>query len=311
MLSILIPVFNYRMEPLVSELIEQCTRLNLSFEIILLDDGSKAEFKAANKALPQQFEAVRYLENSKNEGRSVSRNKLMLEAKGQWFWFLDCDGRAHLNNSLVESFWQQKEEKTLVSGGRIYASEPPADKSKYLHWLWGSTRELLNSKQRMCDPVNNFLSNNFLVSRQLTQSIQFNTRLSGYGYEDTLFAAHCLEGGFQLKHIENPVLHEGLESTEDFIAKIEESLYNLVRLERLCAEERIEMPLNSKLYRAYKNTRRIPHVLLDPIARMTCYVLKKRLRNGLHNLFWFDVYRLCYLINLPQIRRIGLNVHME
>lgn len=299
MLSILIPVFNYRMEPLVSELIEQCTRLNLSFEIILLDDGSKAEFKAVNKALPQQFAAVRYLENSKNEGRSVSRNKLMLEAKGQWFWFLDCDGRAHLNNSLVESFWQQKEEKTLVSGGRIYASEPPADKSKYLHWLWGSTRELIDSEKRMTDPVTNFLSNNFLVSRQLMEAVQFSTALNGYGYEDTLFAAHCLEGGFDIKHIENPVLHEGLESTEDFIAKIEESVHNMVRLDNMFINHNKEIPLNSRLYRFYKKMRRIPKFVLVPFAQISASILKKRLQNGMLNLFWFDVYRLCYAICLP------------
>ncbi|MFN5372390.1 MAG: glycosyltransferase family 2 protein [Bacteroidia bacterium] len=299
MLSILIPVFNYRMEPLVSELIEQCTLLNLSFEIILLDDGSKAEFKAANKALPQQFEAVRYLENSKNEGRSVSRNKLMHEAKGDWLWFLDCDGRAHLNNSLVESFWQQKEEKTLVSGGRIYASEPPADKSKYLHWLWGSTRELIDSEKRMTDPVTNFLSNNFLVSRQLMEAVQFSTALNGYGYEDTLFAAHCLEGGFDIKHIENPVLHEGLESTEDFIAKIEESLHNMVRLDNMFKNHNKEIPLNSRLYRFYKKTRRIPKFVIVPFAQISASILKKRLQNGMLNLFWFDVYRLCYAICLP------------
>ncbi len=299
MLSILIPVFNYRMEALVSELSAQCTRLNLPFEIVLLDDGSKAEFKAINKALPQQFAAIRYLENTKNEGRSVSRNKLMLEAKGQWFWFLDCDGRAHLNNKLVETFWQQKEEKTLLSGGRIYASEPPADKSKYLHWLWGSTRELIDSEKRMTDPVNNFLSNNFLVSRQLMQIVQFSTDLNGYGYEDTLFAAHCLESGFHIKHIENPVLHEGLESTEAFIAKIEESLHNMVRLDNMYKKHNKEIPLNSRLYRLYKKTRRIPKFVIVPFARISASILKKRLQNGMLNLFWFDVYRLCYAICLP------------
>ena len=299
MLSILIPVFNYRMEPLVSELIEQCTRLNLHFEIVLLDDGSNAEFKAINKALPHQFAAIRYLENTKNEGRSVSRNKLMLEAKGQWFWFLDCDGRAHLNNKLVETFWQQKEEKTLLSGGRIYASEPPADKSKYLHWLWGSTRELIDSEKRMTDPVNNFLSNSFLVSRQLMQIVQFSTDLNGYGYEDTLFAAHCLESGFHIKHIENPVLHEGLESTEAFIAKIEESLHNMVRLDNMYKKHNKEIPLNSRLYRLYKKTRRIPKFVIVPFARISASILKRRLQNGMLNLFWFDVYRLCYAICLP------------
>ena len=299
MLSILIPVFNYRMEALVSELSAQCTRLNLPFEIVLLDDGSTPQFKAANKALALQFTGVRYLENTKNEGRSASRNRLGVEARGEWLWFLDCDGRANQNDTLVETFWQQKEEKTLLSGGRIYAAEPPADKSKQLHWQWGSKRELLDSKKRMKDPVNNFLSNNFFVSRRLMQTVQFSTDLNGYGYEDTLFAAHCIENRFQIVHIENPVLHEGLESTESFIAKIEESLHNMVRLDNMYKKHNKEIPLNSRLYRLYKKTRRIPKFVIVPFARISASILKKRLQNGMLNLFWFDVYRLCYAICLP------------
>jgi glycosyltransferase involved in cell wall biosynthesis len=237
MLSILIPVFNYRMEALVSEISMQCKRLNLHHEFILLDDGSETEYKIGNSRLADEFAELRYIENTKNLGRSASRNRLMHESRGEWLWFLDCDGRVHLNNKLVENFWNQKDEKTLLSGGRVYARQAPADKSKYLHWLWGSQRELIDPTKRMTDPVNNFLSNNFIISRQLIEAVRFDTRLNGYGYEDTLFAARCIEQGFRIKHIENPVLHEGLESTEDFIQKIEESLHNLIRLDAVCYEE--------------------------------------------------------------------------
>jgi glycosyltransferase involved in cell wall biosynthesis len=299
MLSILIPVFNYRMEALVSELSAQCTRLNLPFEIVLLDDGSTPQFKAANKALALQFTGVRYLENTKNEGRSASRNRLSTEARGEWLWFLDCDGRANLNDALVETFWRQKEEKTLLSGGRIYVAEAPADKSKRLHWLWGSKRELLDSKKRMKDPVNNFLSNNFLVSRRMMQTVQFSNELTGYGYEDTLFAAQCIEHGFQILHIENPVVHEGLESTTHFITKIEESLQNLVKIDRIYSKDGIQIPLNSRLYKAFKKSSNFPRIFLVPIAQAIATILKKRLLGGMNSLFWFDVYRLCYLISLP------------
>jgi glycosyltransferase involved in cell wall biosynthesis len=293
MLSVLIPVFNYHMEALVSELSMQCQVLGEPYEILLLDDGSLPEFKASNRQLPHRFEHVRYLENDKNEGRSASRNRLINEASGQWLWFLDCDGRAFVNNTLLQTFWTQKNENTLLSGGRIYAEKAPVDKRKHLHWCWGSKRELLDAKRRMADPVNNFLSNNFLISRKLIEQVTFNTRLNGYGYEDTLFAARCVAEQFRVLHIENPVLHEGLESTEPFISKIEESLHNLLRLEKICSEEGIANPLNSKLYRSYKLLKRLP----KSIAALFVNVLKKRLLNGMVNLFWFDVYRLLYLIH--------------
>lgn len=296
MLSILIPVFNYRMEALVSELLVQCKQLPISFELVLLDDGSKPEYKILNSSLPSKFAEVRYLENTANLGRSASRNKLVQEARGEWLWFLDCDGRVQSNAKLVETFWNQKDERTILSGGRIYSTQAPADKSKYLHWLWGAQRELLDSRKRMEDPVNNFLSNNFLVSRRLMHAVQFSKLLSGYGYEDTLFAAHCIEQGFQIKHIENPVLHEGLDSTDAFIAKIEESLINLLKLDAVCRTEGIENPLNSKLFRTFKKLNILPMFIIKPCAKFIGLVLKKRLTQGLASLFWFDVYRLVYLI---------------
>ena len=46
MLSILIPTFNYNVAPLVSELYNQCMRIeNLEFEIHVNDDASKQTFE--------------------------------------------------------------------------------------------------------------------------------------------------------------------------------------------------------------------------------------------------------------------------
>jgi glycosyltransferase involved in cell wall biosynthesis len=298
MLSVLIPVYNYRMEAFVSELYAQCERLAEPFEIVLLDDGSDRAIQAANRDLPLHFRNVRYLENGQNLGRSRSRNRLIQEARGIWLWFLDCDGRAFVNDSLLETFWERKDENTLLSGGRVYSKHEPSDASKRLHWLWGATRELLDAKRRMADPVNNFLSNNFWVSKRLIEHVQFETQLQGYGYEDTFFAAQCIEKGFRIEHIENPVLHEGLESVEQFISKIEESLQNLVRLEAICRNLGLGNPLNSRLYSSYKRFRSIPAFIRIPISMFIQRALKFRLIHGKHSLFWFDIYRLAYLLGI-------------
>ena len=49
MLSILIPIYNYNVYPLVLELHEQCMTLGISFEILCQDDGSTITFIENNQ----------------------------------------------------------------------------------------------------------------------------------------------------------------------------------------------------------------------------------------------------------------------
>lgn len=297
MLSVLIPVYRVDVTQLVSDLHQQCSALKIPFEIRLRDDGSDTMYRTINQQLSQHFQEVNYSENTSNQGRSITRNILIQEAKFEWMYFLDCDSDASQNPELILNFWKQKDEKTLVSGGRIYQKNPPSNPAFYLHWLWGSERELLDPKLRMRDPVNHFLSNNFIIHRSITNQVQFNPRIKGYGYEDTMFAAELVAAGFQIKHIENPLIHAGLDSTLQFIHKIEESLINIQRIEELCAEQNIPNPLKSKLISTWETFRKfIPTWLAKPLLP----ILKINIKGPKPSLVIFDLYRLFYLLSLPR-----------
>jgi hypothetical protein len=297
MLSVLIPVYRYDVRDLVRELHHQCLQLEIPFEIRLLDDGSGESYCKINTEI-SELDNVFWDESPLNTGRSKVRNTLSTSANYDWLWFLDCDGDARINNQLASTFWSVRKEDTLISGGRVYQTEAPENERLYLHWLWGSKRELLDPEIRMKDPVTTFLSNNFIIHRSLLEKIPFETQLVGYGYEDTLFAAELIEAGFKIQHINNPVLHAGLENSKDFLNKIEESLDNLFRLKELCSSKGISFPVRSKLMLLY---RLINFPLFRPFFAKWFIRNKPHWRNQLvgknPSLQVFDLYRLAFLLD--------------
>ncbi len=297
MLSVLIPVYRVDVTQLVLDLHAQCKRLNISFEICLRDDHSDDMFRNINRQLALNFEEVKYSENPANLGRSISRNLLIQDAQYEWMYFLDCDSDVSQNPNLILHFWQQKDENTLLSGGRIYQSNPPVNNSFYLHWLWGSARELISAPIRMRDPINHFLSNNFILHQNITERVNFDAQIKGYGYEDTLFAADVVATGFKIKHIENPLIHAGLDPTDLFLGKIEESLINLKKIEEICLKRNIPNPLKSKLISTWKATR---NWMPPRLTKLFLPLLKKKLGGRNPKLLLFDLYRLFYLLSLPR-----------
>jgi len=297
MLSVLIPVFRVDVTQLVTDLHFQCSELKIPFEIRLQDDFSPDSFRTKNCTLASLFQEVIYQENALNLGRSITRNILMEEAQFEWMYFLDCDSDISQNPALLKQFWIQKNNEVLLSGGRIYQNHPPKNPEFYLHWLWGSKRELLDPSKRMNDPINHFLSNNFLVHQTITSQVKFDPAIRGYGYEDTIFAAELIQKGFTIQHIENPLVHIGLDAFNDFIRKIEESLINIQKIEQIYSERSLDSPLKSKLISTWKKYRNIiPPWMPKPFLPTLKLILKGRNTN----LFAFDLYRLFYLFSLPR-----------
>jgi glycosyltransferase involved in cell wall biosynthesis len=296
MVSVLIPVYNQEVKALVFELRRQCSGLNVPFEVICLDDGSKEEFKTVNRALTGEANII-YEELTVNLGRSGIRNELVKRAQFPWLWFLDCDADATVNPDLAKNFWAKKGENTLISGGRIYQKEKPSDRSLYLHWLWGSERELLDPGLRMKNLVTSFLSNNFLLHKSILEKVGFDETMTGYGYEDTLFAAELVKAGYKIQHIKNPVMHIGLEPADVFLKKIEESLLNLLRLKEICKLKGLPFPVNSKLYQAYNLLNNsLLRFLLTPYLIKNTGSWRKELLNDSPSLRTFDLYRLAFLL---------------
>lgn len=227
MLSILIPVYNFDVRKLVVDLHYCCISENIKFEIICFDDGSEKAFKEINTEL-KHISNCTYTELPQNIGRSAIRNKLAQNANYLNLLFLDCDS-ALPDKNFIKNYLPYFDKTNVVYGGREYEKKRPA-KEFILRWKYGQERETISVKERKKDPYLHFLTNNFLINKNIFRTLQFNETLKGYGHEDTLFALELKNIKIEIEHIHNPVYHIGLETCDEFLTKTEEGIENLIKL---------------------------------------------------------------------------------
>ena len=224
MLSILIPVYCFDLRPLVQQLWQQAQALPHPWEIRLLDDGSPTVWQVKNRAL-DELTGVVYEECAHNMGRAKIRNKLAASARYEYLLFMDCDSAAP-DDQFLARYCAALEPNTVLCGGRTYlpASDAPAH---HLHWWYGSQREVRTAAERQQHPYEGFMTNNYVVPKHIAQDIPFEAKLQQYGHEDTLFGLELKRHQIKIQHLDNPLLHIGLEETEAWLKKQQQAIHNL------------------------------------------------------------------------------------
>lgn len=228
MLSILIPVYNFNIVSLVTELQKQTLKAGIPFEIIVLDDCSSALLRDQNKDV-SHLPGVRFLELDKNIGRARIRNRLAEMAEFSTLLYMDCDSEVPSEN-YIENYLPYCGKEMVVCGGRAYRPEPPEEPEYLLRWLYGISREQMPDVIRNINPYRSFMTNNFLISKEIILQIQFDESIIQYGHEDTLFGLELKKRGTPVKHIKNPLTHIGLEISREFLRKTAEGIENLLTL---------------------------------------------------------------------------------
>lgn len=292
MLSILIPVYNYDIRPLVQKLHEQGEACGLRYEILCLDDASKAEFQQLNAEIAN-LSNIRYELLPQNLGRSAIRNRLAELAKYEYLLFMDCDTMpetAHFLDIYIRALKPQ----TVLYGGRTYAPEAPTDANLFFHWFYGSNREVSTLEKRKEFPYRSFMTNNFVIPKSLLLDIRFDETLKQYGHEDTLFGLELKKRGISILHLDNPMRHIGLESASEFLRKSEQAIENLLRL-----MQKHDLQEDIKLLRYFIKTKKWG---LHPLIRLWFGWNRNRLRKNLlgkkPSLRSFDLYKLGYMCEL-------------
>ena len=92
-LSVVIPVYNEEkiIKQSVCRLTEYLRTLDLSFEVLISDDGSRDSGAGIVSALSQKYSEIRLLCNPLNRGKGAAVRDGMLSAKGDFVIFTDCD----------------------------------------------------------------------------------------------------------------------------------------------------------------------------------------------------------------------------
>ena len=227
MISVLIPVYNYDVSSLVKDIKDQFVREKLEFEIIIIDDSS------ANIILPEPSilndERIKFEKLYINVGRSRIRNLLASKAKYDYLLFLDCDSDVSQNPNFIINYVTNIEKSEVQYGGTLYSSIRP-DFKYLLHWSYGRQVESPKAEIRAKDPYDSFKTNNFMIKKSVFESVKFDEAINTYGYEDYKFAIELNSKNYTIKHINNEVIHNGLNENEEFLSKIEISLKTLVKL---------------------------------------------------------------------------------
>ena len=229
-LSVLIPVFNWNVGELVESLLAQRADWPGPIEIILLDDGSREEFRVRNRPLAAR-PGVRYYELARNVGRAAIRNQLAAAARHEWLLLLDNDSLLP-DAGFLARYTAVRNQAAVLIGGTCYAQQEPADVALRLRWLYGRAREARPAAQRQTAPYAQLTINNALLRAEIFTRFPLDEQLSGYGHEDTLFGLVLAAGGISVLHLDNPVLHAGLESAAAFLTKSEAAVHNMVQISR-------------------------------------------------------------------------------
>ena len=293
-ISICIPIYNFDVRELVFDLKKEIKEKGIDAEIILIDDASEDQFKTINKEVQNEIKDFIFLE--KNIGRSKIRNLFLQFSTGDYFLFLDCDGKI-INPNFLEiylTFLQKNSKIDVLYGGRT-VGENLLNSRYILRWKFATERENLPIFVRNEKPYLSFQTNNFIIKREVFSKIKFNPEFENYGYEDLLFAMDLKSEHIKIHHIDNPIFNNDLETNEIYLKKAEESVESLAKM--LKTESLKPKISEIKLVKAYNFLQKTYlSFIFQPLFSFMEEKIKKNLISNNPNLRNLDLYKLGLLL---------------
>ncbi|MDD3860912.1 MAG: glycosyltransferase [Bacteroidales bacterium] len=297
MLNICIPVFNYDINPFVKLLHEQCLTEKINFRIIVYEDGSNSNFVEKNKRITE-FPEVSHFINRENRGRSAARNYLVSKVESGKILFIDCDSSLPDNNYIRN--YLSNFDKPIVCGGTIYKASQKKNGHE-LRYKYGIHREMISAKQRNTNPNKAFATNNFMSSKEIFDKVVFREFLHKYGHEDSLFGYELKNNSIKIFHIDNPVIHEGIESNEIFLKKTEDGIENLIIIENSTEIDK-SFTAEIRIVNIYKQLKKYFLIWLPQFFyKLFKNNIKKHLLVSKNpSLYLFDLYKIGYYCEIKR-----------
>lgn len=297
MLSILIPTYNFDCLNLISTLVKQCEKLleeekGFAYEVVVLDDGSSDTDLAEHVAKGCcKLRGVRWISGGENCGRAVVRNRLLTEARGEWVVMIDDDAQV-VSDEYVSNYWKHRFTADVLCGDLVNYDECPPGCE--LRFYYEKAAEPMRSVVvRNQTPYDRFSTFNFMARRDVMLSIGFRNSLKEYGYEDVLLGFELEARGHSVLHIDNPLLHTGIDSNASFLSKTRAAMRSLSALP-LSVRRRIGASrLSLELQRC--RLRSVVALILKPLLPL----LERQLLSHHPNLQLLKLYKLGYYLNIP------------
>ncbi|KUJ61881.1 glycosyl transferase [Flavobacteriaceae bacterium CRH] len=285
MLSILIPVYNYNVFPLVNELVKQCDFSGIEFEILCQDDASNSQENILNNQI-NLVSNCSFFVNQNNLGRGKNINLLAEKARYNWLLILDCD-TFPVQNDFLKKYIDTVlgSTKKIFFGGIIYEDKKP-ESGELLRWIYGNKRETVS-----------VLTSNLIIKKEIFLKYPFDESITKYGYEDLLFFSVLKANHFEVFKIENPTFHLNLETSNIFLNKTKIALENLVFLydSQKIAKKDSKIISSFDFLRKLKLTQFSAFLFLKNQTR-----IERNLLSQNPSLFLFDLYKLGYFCSIKK-----------
>lgn len=235
MISILIPIYNFNCLRLVTDLQQQCEEVQaqfgaevFSYEIIVADDAGTDESIIEKNELIELFPGCRYVRGEENVGRARVCNRLFDQAAYDFLLLIDADAEV-CTDDFIQTYWQRREQADVLVGSIRTPDKAPAGHELRLKYEWAAEK-IRTVEYRNKQPAAHFSTFNVMFARKVIESHRFDERCTEYGYEDALLGLTITENGFSILHIENPLLHTGINSNKSFLGNSETALRTLAKL---------------------------------------------------------------------------------
>ena len=288
-LSILIPVFNWDCSQLIKDLHFQGLELGIPYEIIIADDCSTdRSVLERNREKAASLENCRFFAHEHNLGRAAIRNFLADQSKNDKLLFMDCDAAVR-DSQFLKRYVDAADKAQVVCGGAIHSYEIP-QKGVELRWVYEKNADKERSAEfRSRNPYARFTPFSFLIDREMFMQIRFDESYSGYGYEDVQFGSELEKRGVSILHIDNQLIHLGLEKSDIYLEKTRQAVLNAY-------SHKDEIGGSSRLLTHYN---RVARFRMKWLFRFIWKVLGKKMEKNLlgstPNLRIFSLYKLCYI----------------
>tara|TARA_R110002167_G_scaffold32805_7_gene106122 strand:- start:10943 stop:11830 length:888 start_codon:yes stop_codon:yes gene_type:complete len=295
MLSILIPTYNYNVYPLAKQLVQQATLLNIDFEFICIDDASSSPLNMENEKI-NSLKNSKFIAQKQNAGYRGNRNNLVKKSKYEYLLFIDGDSIINNKNFLFNYISNLDNYVDIIYGGRTHPINID-DANKKLRWKYGKQIEDKTAMVRNKNIYKSLMFNNTLIRKECFNSIKFDTSVTKYGHDDTLFAYQVSKSNLKVKHIDNPVEHGDIDLNITFIKKTEEGIINIFDLYQ---SNKIDYKF-VKILNFYTNLKKIKiNYFVSFLFKFTKPVLTKQLESSNPSLILFNFYKIGLLCSLKK-----------
>jgi len=295
MISVLIPVYNYKIQSLVDNLLHQFENINCKWEILLSDDDSNNEFLTKNFKFINKLDNlnVKLFQQKINLGNASNRNYLIEKASYDWLLFLDADVLP-VHNNFISVFKDKLEstDKDIIAGNVIYDHKNPLP--HLLRWKYGKKKEEIAFNERIKNTILNVRGANFAIRKSLALKLNFPVLKEKYGFVDTRFFLQFKKDRICI--IENPVYHLGIEENKVFLQKTKKAISNALYL--LNTNDKLAVQIS--LIANYKKIRFLKEIL-SKIYSVFRLSFEKKMCSDKPSVFIFQVYKILYISYLDVV----------